>query len=43
LLAMIEGVIEASPFNGEGYRKTWARLRAGGVRTTARNLAVFSE
>jgi len=38
LLAKIEAVIEASPFNGEGYRKVWARLRADGVRTAARRV-----
>jgi len=38
LLAKIEAVIEASPFNGEGYRKVWARLREGGVRTAARRV-----
>jgi putative transposase len=36
LLAKIEAVIEASPFNGEGYREVWARLRADGVRTAMR-------
>ena len=38
LLSRIEAVIEASPFNGEGYRKVWARLRAHGVRTAARRV-----
>ena len=38
LLTRIEAVIEASPFNGEGYRKVWARLRAHGVRTAARRV-----
>jgi putative transposase len=38
LLAKIEAVIEASPFNGEGYRKVWARLRADGVRTAMRRV-----
>ena len=27
LLAAIRGVLLASPFHGEGYRKVWARLR----------------
>lgn len=36
LLTHIQGVIAASPFSGEGYRKVWARLRAQGVRTAAR-------
>ncbi|WP_209428394.1 hypothetical protein [Pararhodobacter sp. SW119] len=30
LLAAIRGVIKASPFIGEGYRKIWARLRFRG-------------
>ena len=38
LLAKIEGVIEALPFNGEGYREVWARLRADGVRTAMRRV-----
>jgi transposase InsO family protein len=38
LLTKIRAVIEASPFNGEGYRKVWARLRAHGVRTAARRV-----
>ncbi len=38
LLAKIRAVIEASPFNGEGYRKVWARLRMQGVRTAARRV-----
>ena len=38
LLAKIEAVIAASPFNGEGYRKVWARLRADGVRTAMRRV-----
>lgn len=38
LLAKIRAVIEASPFNGEGYRKVWARLRIHGVRTAARRV-----
>ena len=34
MLAKIRAVIEASPFNGEGYRKVWARLRHQGLRTS---------
>jgi len=34
LLAAIQDHITASPFHGEGYRKLWARLRAGGLRTS---------
>ena len=30
----IRGVIQASPFHGEGYRKVWARLRHQGTRTS---------
>jgi transposase InsO family protein len=30
----IREAIENSPFTGEGYRKVWARLRHGGVRTS---------
>ena len=35
LLVHIKAEIEASPFQGEGYRKIWARLRYKGVRTAA--------
>lgn len=38
LLAEIRAVIEASPFQGEGYRKVWARLRIKGVRTAERRV-----
>jgi transposase InsO family protein len=38
LLARIEAVIAASPFNGEGYRRVRARLRADGVRTSMRKV-----
>jgi len=38
LLAAIRGIIEASPFTGEGYRKIWARLRLRGLRTAARRV-----
>ena len=34
LVERIRGVIEASPFHGEGYRKVWARLRHQGTRTS---------
>lgn len=34
LAARIREVLEASPFHGEGYRKVWARLRWGGIRTS---------
>ena len=36
LLVHIKAEIEASPFQGEGYRNIWARLRYKGVRTAAR-------
>lgn len=32
LTAHIRRVLAASPFNGEGHRKVWARLRAEGIR-----------
>src|SRR6476619_5983785 len=32
LIERIRGVLAASPFVGEGYRKVWARLRLAGVR-----------
>ena len=38
LLVHIKTEIEASPFQGEGYRKIWARLRYKGVRTAARRV-----
>jgi len=34
LVAAIQALIAASPFHGEGYRKLWARLRAGRIRTS---------
>jgi len=34
----IRAVLAASPFHGEGYRKVWARLRHGGVRTSRRRV-----
>jgi transposase InsO family protein len=38
LLEAIRAVIEASPFQGEGYRKIWARLRFKEIRTAARRV-----
>ncbi len=38
LLARIHGVLETSPWVGEGYRKVWARLRADEVRTAPRRV-----
>ena len=38
LVAHIRRVLEASPFPGEGYRKVWARLRHGGIRTSPRRV-----
>ena len=34
LLVAISQALAGSPWVGEGYRKVWARLRAGGVRTS---------
>ncbi len=34
LLERIRGVLDASPFHGEGHRKVWARLRFAGLRTS---------
>jgi len=34
LVGHVREVLAASPFHGEGYRKVWARLRYGGVRTS---------
>ncbi len=34
LLEAIRGVLLASPFHGEGYRKVWARLCHLGLRTS---------
>ena len=31
-------MLAASPFHGEGHRKVWARLRAGGTRTSIRRV-----
>jgi len=38
ILKAIRTVIEDSPFQGEGYRKIWARLRAAGIRTAPRRV-----
>jgi putative transposase len=38
LLERIRGVLDASPFVGEGHRKVWARLRAAQVRTSQRRV-----
>ena len=39
LLAEVHGVLDASPFVGEGYRKVWARLRQQrGIRTSMRRV-----
>jgi len=34
LVAAIRSLLRESPFTGEGYRKIWARLRFGGIRTS---------
>ncbi len=34
LVEAIRGVLLASPFHGEGYRKVWARLRHQGLRSS---------
>ena len=34
MVETIRGVLLASPFHGEGYRKVWARLRHQGLRTS---------
>jgi putative transposase len=38
LVAHIQRILEMSPFPGEGYRKVWARLRHGGIRTSPRRV-----
>jgi putative transposase len=38
LVAAIRGLLAASPFHGEGYRKVWARLRFAGIRTSKRRV-----
>lgn len=36
--APLRAVLAASPFNGEGHRKVWARLRHAGTRTSLRRV-----
>jgi transposase InsO family protein len=38
LARRIRGLLEDSPFHGEGFRKLWARLRYSGVRTSPRRV-----
>ena len=38
LVDHIQRILAASPFPGEGYRKVWARLRHGGIRTSPRRV-----
>lgn len=38
LVDHIRRLLAASPFPGEGYRKVWARLRHGGLRTSPRRV-----
>ena len=38
LVDAIRELLAASPFHGEGYRKTWARLRFAGIRTSKRRV-----
>ena len=38
LTTAIRGVLAASPFHGEGYRKVWARLRHAGTRSSLRRV-----
>ena len=38
LVDHIRHILAASPFPGEGYRKVWARLRHGGIRTAPRRV-----
>jgi putative transposase len=38
LVAAIRAVLAASPFQGEGRRKVWARLRQSGIRTSQRRV-----
>jgi putative transposase len=35
---LLEAVLAASPFHGEGHRKVWARRRLAGVRTSRRRV-----
>jgi hypothetical protein len=38
LVDYMRRILAASPFPGEGYRKVWARLRHGGIRTSPRRV-----
>lgn len=38
LVLAISTLLKDSPFHGEGYRKVWARLRFGGIRTSRRRV-----
>jgi putative transposase len=38
LVGQIRRMLQASPFQGEGYRKVWARLRYAGVHTSPRRV-----
>jgi putative transposase len=38
LVGHIRTALAESPFNGEGYRKVWARLRHQGIRTAAERI-----
>ena len=38
LVAAIRAVLSDSPFQGEGHRKRWARLRIAGGRTSKRRV-----
>jgi putative transposase len=38
LVEAIRAILSGSPFDGEGHRKLWARLRIAGVRTSKRRV-----
>lgn len=38
LVNKIQEILSGSPFHGEGYRKIWAKLRFGGIRTSKRRV-----
>lgn len=38
MVRKIQSVLTDSSFHGEGYRKVWARLRFGGIRTSKRRV-----
>ena len=38
LVAKIREILQASPWNGEGYRKVWARLRFQGIRVSPKRV-----